>query len=96
MGWGFHVLYRVLLKYTKSRGKDGVAVLSDLGSFYHYGHNHSNEKPIEYEKSLPRKYYDMSLKGFCLYHQNDFEKHFSKEQQAQLLECHSRNIMLAC
>ena len=96
--WGgdFMSFIDVLLKDTKSRGKDGVAVLSDLGSFYHYGHNHSNEKLIEYEKSLPRKYDDMSLKGFCLYHQNDFEKHFSQEQQAQLLECHSRNIMLAC
>jgi hypothetical protein len=84
----------ILLKHAKRRRKEGVTVLSDLGSFYHNSHNHSNQKLIEYEKSIPKKYEDMSLKGFCLYHQNDFERHFSQEQQGQLLECHNRSIVL--
>jgi hypothetical protein len=84
----------ILLKHAKRRRKNGVTVLSDLGSFYHNSHNHSNQKLIEYEKSIPKKYEDMSLKGFCLYHQNDFKRHFSQEQQGQLLGCHNQNIVL--
>ena len=84
----------ILLKHAKRRRKDGVTVLSDLGSFYHNSHNHSNQQLIEYEKSIPKKYEDMSLKGFCLYHQNDFKRHFSQEQQGQLFGCHNRNIVL--
>jgi hypothetical protein len=94
--WGLNLksFIDILLKHAKRRRKDGVTVLSDLGSFYHNSHNHSNQKLIEYEKSIPKKYEDMSLKGFCLYHQNDFERHFSQERQSQLLECHNRNIVL--
>lgn len=94
--WGLNLIsfIDILLKHAKRRRKDGVTVLSDLGSFYHNSHNHSNQKLIEYEKSIPKKYEDMSLKGFCLYHQNDFRRYFSQEQQGQLLGYHNRNIML--
>jgi hypothetical protein len=36
----------------------------------------------------------MKLKGFCFYHQEDFDKRLSKEQKQKLLEHHSKNIML--
>ena len=96
--WGLNLIsfIDVLLKHAKRRRRHGITVLSDLGSFYHHSHNHSNQKLIEYEKSIPKKYEDISLKGFCLYGQNDFERHFSQEQQAQLIGCHNRNIGLAC
>jgi hypothetical protein len=74
-------------------GKNGVTVLSDLGSFYHYN-SYGNQKLIEYEGSLPKKYDGMNLKGFCLYHQKDFERQFSQEQQTLLLSSHSKNIIL--
>ena len=92
-GLDFMSFIYILLKQADRRRKDGVTVLADLGSFYHY-HNYGNQKLIEYEKSLPKKYDGMNLKGFCLYHQKDFESQFRLEQQAELLDCHGRNIML--
>jgi hypothetical protein len=86
----------VLLKHAERRRKDGVTILSDMGSFYHnHSNNHRIQKLLVYEKSLPIKYDDgAKLKGFCLYHQQDFETRFKQEQQAKLLDCHSRNIMM--
>jgi hypothetical protein len=84
---------RILLKQAERQGKNGVTVLSDLGSFYHYN-SCGNQKLIEYEGSLPKKYDGMNLKGFCLYHQKDFERQFSQEQQTLLLSSHSKNIIL--
>jgi hypothetical protein len=94
VGLEFVSFIDVLLKHAERRRKAGVTVLSDLGSFYHHHRNHDNQKLIKYEKSLPKKYDGMNLKGFCLYHQMDFERQFNLEQQTELLGCHSRNIKL--
>ena len=81
-----------LAKEAQSSGKSGVSVIADLASFYYYN---QVDKLIDHEMSLPTKYDDqMKLKGFCLYHQEDFNKRLSKEQKQQLLEHHSKNIML--
>jgi hypothetical protein len=84
----------ILLKQAERRKKYGVTVLSDMGSFYHYNNRVGNLKLIEYECSLPERFNARKLKGFCLYHQKDFEKRFSQGQQAELLDCHSRNIIV--
>ena len=83
----------ILLKQAERQKKNGVTVLSDIGSFHHYNNRHGNLKLIEYECSLPKKF-EKNLKGFCLYHQKDFQNKFSQEQQAELLNCHSRDIMV--
>jgi hypothetical protein len=81
-----------LAKKAQSSGKSGVSVIADLASFYYYN---QVDKLIDHEMSLPTKYDDqMKLKGFCLYHQEDFNKRLSKEQKQKLLEHHSKNIML--
>jgi hypothetical protein len=81
-----------LAKEAQSSGKSGVSVIADLASFYYYN---QVDKLIDHEMSLPTKYDDqMKLKGFCLYHQEDFDKRLSKEQKQKLLEHHSKNIML--
>jgi hypothetical protein len=90
---GLMTFIDILLKHSKRRGKNGVTVLTDMGSYYHHYSENGNQKLVEYERSLPKKF-DGSLKGFCLYHQKDFERRFSQEHQASLLECHSTNIML--
>jgi hypothetical protein len=82
----------VLLKQAERQGKNGVTVLSDLGSFHHL--RYGTRRLVAYEQSLPRTYGGKNLKGFCLYHQKDFEKRFSVEQRASLLDCHSQNILL--
>jgi hypothetical protein len=51
-----------LVNYADQIGKNGVSVLADMGSFFHYDKlNHL----IEYETSLPRRS-DIKAKGFCL------------------------------
>ena len=49
-------------------GKTGLSVLAGLGAF---PHNSKHKDLVDYELSLPTKYNDAALKGFCLYHQKD-------------------------
>ena len=81
-----------LAKKAQNSGKNGISVISDLASFYYYD---QIDKLIEHEMSLPTKYDDeMKLKGFCFYHQEDFNKRFSKEQKQKLLEHHGKHLMV--
>ena len=81
-----------LAKEAQSSGKSGVSVIADLASFYYYDRI---DKLIEYEMSLPTKYEDeMKLKGFCFYHQEDFDNRLSKEQKQKLLEHHGKHLMV--
>ena len=80
-----------LAKKAQNSGKNGISVISDLASFYYYD---QIDKLIEHEMSLPTKYDDeMKLKGFCLYHQQDFDKRLSKEQKQKLLEHHGKHLI---
>lgn len=88
----FMTFLDVLLRHAERKRNDGVTVLADMGSFYLNSHKGSQEL-MRYEMTLPEKYYGKNLKGYCLYHQKDFERRFGREEQAQLLDCHSRNIM---
>ena len=85
-----------LVKKAESSGKNGVSVIADLGSFYHYHHNSKTaDKLFEYELSLPSSYDGMKLKGFCIYHKADFERRFTEEQKQKLLDHHSKALMIA-
>ena len=75
-----------LENYAKM-GKNGVSVLADLGA---YPHKSMYNDLVDYELSLPTKY-DTQMKGFCLYHQKDFDK-FSREQKQKLIEQHGKAI----
>jgi hypothetical protein len=80
-----------LVNNAKKIGKNGLSILGDMGAYHHRS---KNEELIDYELSLPRKYEDgIALKGFCLYHQKDFEK-FSDEQQKKLIEHHGKAIKI--
>src|SRR5919205_989467 len=73
-----------LANYT-NMGKEGLSILADLGA---YPHKSMYKELVDYELSLPTKYY-VQMKGFCLYHQKDFDK-FSEEQQQKLIEHHAK------
>ena len=77
-----------LENYAKM-GKKGLSVLADLGA---YPHKSMYKDLVDYELSLPTKYY-VQVKGFCLYHQKDFDK-FSHEQQQQLIEHHGKTLRI--
>jgi len=81
-----------LAKQAQSSGKKGISVIADLASFYY---NNQSDKLIEYEMSLPTKYDDnMKLKGFCFYHQEDFDRRLTEQQKQMLLEHHGKNLMV--
>jgi hypothetical protein len=86
-----HHMYfkKSLANYAKQIGKNGLSVLADMGA---YTHKSMYKDLVDYELSLPRKYNDsIALKGFCLYHQKDFDI-LSEEQKQKLVEHHG-NIL---
>src|SRR5215212_2263261 len=82
-----------LAKQPQFSGKKGISVIADLASFSYFNRI---DKLIEYEMSLPTKYDDdnMKLKGFCLYHQEDFDRRLREQQKQMLLEHHGKNLMV--
>jgi hypothetical protein len=79
-----------LAKQAQSSGRNGISVIADLDSFHYF--NRIN-KLIEYEMSLPSKFDDkMKLKGFCFYHQEDFDRRLSKEEKQKLVEHHEKAL----
>ena len=79
-----------LAKKAQSSGRNGISVIADLDSFYYFNRI---DKLIEYEMSLPTKYDDkMKLKGFCFYHQEDFDRRLSKEEKQKLVEHHGKAL----
>jgi hypothetical protein len=79
-------LKKSLASYAEM-GKNGVSVLADLGA---YSHRSKHYDLVNYELSLPTKY-DVQMKGFCLYHQKDFDK-FLEEQKQKLIEHHDKAL----
>ena len=70
-------------------GKKGLSVLADLGA---YPYKSKYKELVDYELSLPTKY-DVSMKGFCLYHEKDFDN-LSDEQQQKLIEHHGMALKI--
>src|ERR687889_700682 len=81
-----------LTKQAQSSGKKGISVIADLASFSYFNRI---DKLIEYEMSLPTKYDDnVKLKGFCFYHQEDFDRRLSEEEKQKLLEHHDKALIV--
>jgi hypothetical protein len=77
-----------LANYSKM-GKSGLSVLADMGA---YPHKSKYNELVDYELSLPTKF-DVPMKGFCLYHQKDFDK-FSEEQKQKLINHHGKALQI--
>jgi hypothetical protein len=81
---------RNLAKYAKQTGKNGLSVIGDIGGAYTHKSKHNDL--VDYELSLPTKF-DIDMKGFCLYHQKDFNT-FSDEQKQQLINHHGKALKI--
>jgi hypothetical protein len=80
-----------LVDHATKIGKSDLAILGDTGAYHHKS---KHEELVDYELSLPTKYEDgIALKGFCLYHQKDFNN-FSDEQKQKLIEHHGKALKL--
>jgi hypothetical protein len=78
--WSFK---ETMVKNAKKKGKSGFSILGDMGAFNYKG---KIKELVDYELSLPAKY-DIDIRGFCLYHQKDFDR-FLEEQKQKLVEHH--------
>jgi hypothetical protein len=78
-----------MVSHAKKIGKKGFSILEDMGAFYFNGRI---QDLLEYELSLPRKY-DIDLKGFCLYHKDDFNRLTQKHRQ-KLASHHEKTIII--
>jgi hypothetical protein len=76
--------------FAKKSGKS-LSVLSDMGSFFY---NDKKDDLLQYEMALPSKFEKMNLKGFCAYHQRDFDKRFSEKERQDLITHHGRTLTL--
>jgi hypothetical protein len=76
--------------FAKKSGKS-LSVLSDMGSFFYYD---KKDDLLQYEMVLPSRYEKMNLKGFCAYHQRDFDRRFSEKEKQDLIKHHGKTLML--
>jgi uncharacterized protein with von Willebrand factor type A (vWA) domain len=77
------------VKKAHNLGKNGVSVLTDVGSFHLL---EMVDKLIEYELSLPSKY-DIRLKRFCMYNQSNFNE-LAEHKKQDLVSHHSKSFIV--
>jgi hypothetical protein len=80
---------RNLVNYAKQTGKNGISIIGDIGA---YPHKSKHNDLVDYELSLPTEF-DVDMKGFCLYHQKDFDK-FSDKQKQELIKHHGKALKI--
>ena len=76
-----------MINHAKKMGKNGFSILGDMGVFYFES---QIQDLLEYELSLPKKY-NIDLKGFCLYHKDDFNR-LTQEQKQKLVKHHEKTM----
>lgn len=82
-----------IVEFAQTSGRNGVSVIGDMGPFFYYG---KIGGLLHYETTvLPTKFEGISLKGFCAYHRQDFNKQLSEKEKLMLLEHHGRTLYLS-
>lgn len=78
-----------MIEHADRMDSIGLSIMSDAGAFHFM---RKTQELLEYECSLPKQF-DLNLKAFCLYHENDFNR-LSEEQKQDLANHHGRVIKL--
>jgi len=84
-------LVRMTVSHAKKLKKEGITILADYGSLYK---KHGFTHLLELEKSIPYTFESINLKQICLYNQKDFFDIFTKQQKKEILDLHSRSIIM--
>jgi hypothetical protein len=87
----FSSLVRMSLSHAKKLKKEGITILVDYGFIYE---KKGFESLVELEKSIPLYFDTIKIKQICLYHQKDFFNGFTKQQKKEILDLHSRSILM--
>ena len=78
------------VEYATNSSRGGVSVLGDVGSFFYY---EKKDDLIDWEMKLSSEYKG-NLKGFCLYHKQDYDRRISDNDRQTLLEHHGKTLHL--
>ena len=89
--YSFSSLVRMSLSHAKKLKKEGITILVDYGFIYE---KKGFESLVELEKSIPLYFDTIKIKQICLYHQKDFFNGFTKQQKKEILDLHSRSILM--
>ena len=87
----FASLVRMSSYHAKRLKKAGITILADYGFI---SEKKRYQDLIELEKSIPPFFDSIKIKQICLYNQNNFFNKFTKQQKTELLDLHSRSIMM--
>ena len=87
----FSSLIRMSLSHVKKLKKEGITILADYGFIYE---KKGFENLVELEKSIPLYFNSIKIKQICLYHQKNFFNRFTKQQKKEILDLHSRSILM--
>ena len=87
----FASLVRMSSYHAKRLKKAGITILADYGFI---SEKKGYQDLIELEKSIPPFFDSIKIKQICLYNQNNFFNKFTKQQKTELLDLHSRSIMM--
>ena len=79
-----------LAKRVEREKGSGCSVISDMGSFSLLN---KEKQLLDYERSLPLRFSSMKCKGFCCYHQANFDR-LSENQKQQLFEYHNQILII--
>lgn len=85
---GVFKLAQSLVQRAEKKGKGGVCVFGDIGSFFMYDRI---TELLQYELSIPQKP-PIKLKAFCSYHAGDYRR-LTEEQKETLAKNHYRRFM---
>ncbi len=78
-----------MVRYSNELGKRGVSILGDMSAFLF---EKRIQDLIDYELHLPR-WFDMNLKGVCLYHQKDFDR-LPEDRRRIIIDHHETAITI--
>jgi hypothetical protein len=87
----FSSLVRMSLSHAEKLKKEGITILADYGFIYE---KKGFESLVKLEKSIPLYFDSIKIKQICLYHQKDFFNSFTKQQKKEILDLHSRSILM--
>lgn len=84
----FLLFMEVLDKQKDKMGKNGISVIADMGTFFHFQNNKG--AVMTFESSLPSKF-GIKMKRICNYHDGDLGR-FEDDEMDSLIELHHLQV----
>ncbi len=84
-------LIRMAMSRAKKLQKNNITIMADYAFVYDVN---GYSSLIELEKSIPHFFDSIKIKQICLYSQKDFFNRLTKQQKTEILNLHSRSVIM--